>query len=92
MKFIKPFAVSLLLVFGGFVSLFAQNREVSGTVLDEQQLPIIGAAVFLTEGGNAGSVTDLDGKFVLTVPAGDVVLDVTCLGCNHQENYNLGSS
>lgn len=82
MKFIKPFAVSLLLVFGGFVSLFAQNREVSGTVLDEQQLPIIGAAVFLTEGGNAGSVTDLDGKFVLTVPAGDVVLDVTCLGYN----------
>lgn len=80
MKFIKPFAVSLLLVFGGFVSLFAQNREVSGTVLDAQQQPIIGAAVFLIDGGNAGSVTDIDGNFVLSVPAGDITLDVTCLG------------
>ena len=59
MKFIKPFAVSLLLVFGGFVSLFAQNREVSGTVLDAQQQPVIGAAVFsekLSIGVIAGSV------------------------------------
>ena len=80
MKLIKPFAVSLLLVFGGFVSLFAQNREVSGTVLDAQQQPVIGAAVFLIDGGNAGSITDIDGNFVLSVPAGDITLDVTCLG------------
>ena len=61
-------------------SLFAQTREVSGTVLDEQQLPIIGAAVMLTGGGNVGAVTDVDGNFVLNVPSGDVTLDVTCLG------------
>ena len=48
MKFIKPFAVALLLVLGGFVSLYAQSRELSGTVLDSQQQPIIGAAVILT--------------------------------------------
>ena len=80
MKFIKPFAVSLLLVFGGFVSLFAQSREVSGTVLDNQQQPIIGAAVMLTGGGNVGAVTDIDGNFQLSVPSGDVTLDVSCLG------------
>ena len=80
MKFIKPFAVALLLVLGGFVSLYAQSRELSGTVLDSQQQPIIGAAVILTGGGNVGSVTDIDGFFQLSVPSGDVILDVSCLG------------
>ena len=80
MKFIKPFAVALLLVLGGFISLHAQSREVSGTVLDSQQQPIIGAAVILTGGGNVGSVTDIDGFFQLSVPSGDITLDVSCLG------------
>ena len=80
MRLIKSIAVSLLLAFGGLVSLYAQSRQVSGTVLDEQQLPIIGAAVMLTGGGNVGAVTDVDGNFVLSVPSGDVTLDVTCLG------------
>ena len=62
------------------MSLYAQSRQVSGTVLDEQQLPIIGAAVMLTGGGNVGAVTDVDGNFVLSVPSGDVTLEVTCLG------------
>ena len=80
MRLIKSIAVSLLLAFGGLVSLYAQSRQVSGTVLDEQQLPIIGAAVMLTGGGNVGAVTDVDGNFVLSVPSGDVTLEVTCLG------------
>lgn len=80
MRFIKPFAVALLLVLGGLVSLHAQSREVSGTVLDSQQQPIIGAAVILTGGGNVGSVTDIDGFFQLSVPSGDITLDVSCLG------------
>ena len=80
MRIIKPIAVSLILALSGFVSLFAQTREVSGTVLDATQQPIIGAAVMLTGGGNVGSVTDIDGNFSLNVPSGDVTLDVTCLG------------
>ena len=80
MRLIKPIAVSLLLAFSGLISLYAQSRSVSGTVLDEQQVPIIGAAVMLTGGGSVGSVTDIDGNFTLTVPSGDVTLDVTCLG------------
>ena len=80
MRLIKPIAVSLLLAFGGLISLYAQSRSVSGKVLDEQQVPIIGAAVILTGGGSVGSVTDIDGNFALTVPSGDVTLNVTCLG------------
>ena len=80
MRLIKPIAVSLLLAFSGLISLYAQSRSVSGKVLDEQQVPIIGAAVILTGGGSVGSVTDIDGNFALTVPSGDVTLNVTCLG------------
>ena len=50
MRLIKPIAVSLLLAFGGLISLYAQSRSVSGKVLDEQQVPIIGAAVILAGG------------------------------------------
>lgn len=80
MRLIKPIAVTLLLVLGGLFSLNAQNRSVSGTVLDAGQQPIIGAAVMLAGGGNVGAVTDIDGNFALNVPAGDVTLEVTCLG------------
>ena len=80
MRLIKPIAVSLLLAFSGLISLYAQSRSVSGKVLDEQQVPIIGAAVILAGGGSVGSVTDIDGNFALTVPSGDVTLNVTCLG------------
>lgn len=50
MRLIKPIAVSLLLAFSGLISLYAQSRSVSGKVLDEQQVPIIGAAVILAGG------------------------------------------
>lgn len=65
--------------------MYAQQRTVSGTVLDAQQQPIIGAAVMLAGGGNVGSVTDLDGKFAVNVPNGSVTLDVTCLGYISQQ-------
>ena len=80
MRLIKPIAVSLLLAFSGLISLHAQSRSVSGKVLDEQQVPIIGAAVIMAGEGSVGSVTDIDGNFALTVPSGDVTLNVTCLG------------
>lgn len=43
--------------------------NVSGTVVDEKGEPIIGASV-LQKGTQTGAVTDLDGKFKLSVAAG----------------------
>ena len=80
MKLIKTFAVSLVLVLGGALASFAQNRTLSGTVLYGQQQPIIGAAVMIAGDGHNGAVTDIDGRFVLTVPSGNVNLEVSCLG------------
>lgn len=57
---------------------FAQNRTVSGTVSDKTG-PVVGAAV-MQPGTTNGQVTDVDGKFTLSIPQGDVTLDVSCLG------------
>ena len=80
MRFLKSLAVTLLLIMGNVSFLHAQSRGVSGTVLDAQNYPVIGAAVMLAGGGNVGTVTDLDGAFQIDVPSGEVVLEVTCLG------------
>ena len=61
------------------ISAWGQTRTVSGTVLDPQQQPLVGAAV-LVSGTTNGEVTGLDGNFSLRVPSGDVTLEVSCLG------------
>ena len=55
------------------------NMKVEGKVVDEQGEPVIGAAV-LIEGTTTGSVTDVNGNFVLSVPSKDAVLVVSYIG------------
>ena len=50
--------------------------KVEGKVLDEQGNPVIGASV-LVEGTKMGTVTDVDGNFVQSVPSKDAVLVVS---------------
>ncbi len=52
---------------------FAQNRSISGTVVDSQNVPIIGASVIVVGNSTMGTITDLDGKFSLSVPAGSSI-------------------
>ena len=47
----------------------AQNRAISGTVVDASGEPIIGASVVVVGNSTIGAVTDLDGKFAFSVPA-----------------------
>ncbi len=58
--------------------LFAQNLRVEGKVLDEQGEGLIGAGVVI-QGTTNGTITDLDGNFVLSVPMG-ATLEVSCIG------------
>lgn len=51
---------------------------VSGTVTDESGEPVIGAAV-IENGTSNGVITDLDGKFTISVNAGAELL-VSCIG------------
>ena len=65
------------------VQSFAQNLRVEGKVVDEKGEGLIGAGVVL-KGTTTGTITDIDGAFVLSVPAGSV-LEVSCLGYQTQE-------
>ncbi len=59
-----------------------QQQQVKGVVTDASSgEPIIGANVVI-EGTTTGTVTDVDGKFTLTVPAPGSVLVISFLGFN----------
>ncbi len=53
-------------------SLMAQTKQVSGTVVDEIG-PVAGASV-IEKGTQNGAVTDLDGKWTLSVPQGATIV------------------
>ena len=79
MNALQKIVASLAVLTAGIMSLSAQTREVSGIVLDNQQQPVVGAAVFVP-GTTNGTMTGVDGDFSIKVPAGDVRLEVSCLG------------
>ena len=74
-KKLTMFLASLFLV----GSALAQTK-VSGTVLSQEDgQPIIGAAVKVT-GTSTGMLTDVNGRFTLTLPTGKNQLEITYLG------------
>ena len=63
----------------GGADLFAQNKSISGTVVDGAGVPVIGASVFVVGNTSNGAMTDLDGKFSLNVPE-NASISVSCIG------------
>ena len=55
------------------------NAQISGTVLDENNEPVIGASVVQQNNPKNGVATDFDGHFTLNVPAGTKI-KVTYVG------------
>ena len=63
-----------------FVGMAMAQTKVSGTVLSyEDNEPIVGAAVRVV-GTNTGAVTDVNGKFTITCPAGKNTLSISYVG------------
>jgi TonB-dependent starch-binding outer membrane protein SusC len=62
----------------------AQQRQVSGTILDEAGTPMPGVNVIL-KGTSEGSATDSDGKFTVQVPNEQAVLVISFVGYETQE-------
>jgi len=81
-KFFLLFSVSLLLAF----TLKAQNRTVTGTVLDKSDnTPVIGATIQV-KGSTIGTQTDVNGKFSIKVTnLQNVVIGVKYVGYDYQE-------
>ena len=60
------------------------RRDISGTVKDNQGRPIIGASVFV-KGTTIGTITDVGGRFSLSIPADAMTLVVSFVGMTSQE-------
>ena len=52
------------------ITAMAQNITVKGTVKDSKDEPLIGVAVMLEGNSKIGTVTDVDGNYQITLPAG----------------------
>lgn len=79
---VQRFLLMTLFVLQSTLS-FAQNRTVTGVVVDERDEPIIGANV-MVKGTAKGTITDLDGKFVLSAPKSSKLLEVSFIGYTTQ--------
>lgn len=75
----------LMFLVGCFLSIGAAlgQNKITGTVYDDMGEPAIGATVLVQGSKTNGAITDADGKFTLTVPAGKK-LEVTYVGMQKQ--------
>lgn len=76
------FAFSICLFFQ--TALFAQNTTVTGTVTDQNNMPLSGASVTV-KGKKGGVTTDVHGVFRITVPSVTDVLVISYVGAASQE-------
>ena len=67
------------------LAIAQQTKQVSGTVLDGSGEPVIGASVIVKGNAAIGTVTDINGKFSLSVPESVTLLVVKFLGMKDQE-------
>ncbi len=87
--FIKLLMVLIPWLLAG-LSAVAQNKMYSGTVTEKNGTSIPGVAV-VVKGQNIGTVTDVDGKFSLSVSAGAKTLVFSFVGLTSQE-ITLGTN
>lgn len=67
------------------LQMWAQQKEISGMVQDEDGMPLPGVNV-IVQNTNIGTVTDFDGNFSLSVPdSEDTVIEFSSLGFSAQQ-------
>ena len=79
----KYHIISLLAALLFSTALFAQNK-VSGTVTDENGVPLVGATV-IVKGTPRGTTTDVNGGYMLTDVAAKATLQFSYIGYESQE-------
>ncbi len=85
----------ILFTLAGSLPALAQNRTISGKIVDTSGQPVIGAAVTVVGNSRIGAATDLNGAFSLSVPAG-ANISVESIGyrgqtfaVGNQTNFNI---
>lgn len=76
------FLLGLTLLWGAGTAWAQQN--VSGTVLDENSQPLPGVTI-IVKGTTTGTTTDIDGKYTLSAPGPEAVLQFRYVGYTTQE-------
>ena len=85
-RYLAAFAAAIVACITGLSAIAAEGPDkvkVSGKIIDEAGIPIIGIAVISSDGSN-GTITNDAGLFYITVPEGDV-LTVTGIGYQDQK-------
>ena len=77
---------AILMLFAFSTMLYAQNGvTVKGSVTDNAAEPLIGASVVVKGQASLGTVTDIDGNFMLKVPSEQSVLVISYVGMTTKE-------
>jgi TonB-linked SusC/RagA family outer membrane protein len=78
-KLMKQILLVMGLILLGSFGAVAQNRPVSGVIMDTEN-KAINSATIKVKGKSISVVTDGDGKFEIKVPAGEVTLSISSIG------------
>lgn len=79
----KSLILSLLLTLMSFMTATAQNRTVTGLVVDGEDEPLAGVTVRV-DGGQSMAATNIDGEFSIVVPNKTVELKFTYIGFDEE--------
>ena len=77
---LRKFCVVVASLFASLLVLAQGGRTITGTVVDANQTPLVGAGVVVEGQPTIGTVTDLDGHYTLQVPAGAQALRFSFIG------------
>lgn len=80
----RKYLLLAVLLCTGILPLLAQDRSVTGTVTDAENLPLPNATVQV-KGGSGVTQTNIEGKFTLSIPSGRVTLVISYVGYATQE-------
>lgn len=87
----KKLCLLMLLLMSCHLNMLAQDKTITGVVLDKTGESIIGASV-LVKGTTNGTITDVDGNFTLNNVPGDATLQVSFVGYKAQDIALKGQS
>ncbi len=70
---VKKLCLVLALTFYGALSLFGQEKQITGTVSDTEGMPLPGVNVIVKD-SNRGTQTDFDGNYVIMASQGETLV------------------
>ena len=77
---LRKFCVVVASLFASLLVLAQGGRTITGTVVDANQAPLVGAGVVVEGQPTIGTVTDFDGHYTLQVPADAQALRFSFIG------------